>query len=82
GAFVTSLGERDRLEVIAFNIEPKMLFDTLQPTGNDTRTAALQFLDEQKPRGSTLLDPAIRMAYRYREPGRQLNVVVISDGMT
>ena len=82
GAFVTSLNERDRLEVIAFNIEPKMLFDTLQPTSDDTRTAALQFLDEQKPRGSTLLDPAIRMAYRYREPERQLNVVVISDGMT
>ncbi len=32
--------------------------------------------------GGTVLQPAIEAAYRYRDDDRQLNVVVLSDGMT
>ncbi|HEY1785618.1 MAG TPA: VWA domain-containing protein, partial [Pirellulales bacterium] len=39
-------------------------------------------LREQRAMGGTILNPAIEAAYRYHDNDRQLNVVVLSDGMT
>src|SRR5690606_28953379 len=50
---------------------------------NDANLAvARAFLDEQIPRGGTVLNPAVQLAYKYHNPDRPLNVVVLSDGMT
>jgi Ca-activated chloride channel family protein len=58
------------------------MFNTLQPVTEDGKTEALAFLDSQRARGGTSLRPALTTAYRYRDPDRTLNVVVLSDGMT
>ena len=49
---------------------------------DDARRQANEFLRSQKAMGGTLLRPAIEAAYRYHDSDRQLNVVVLSDGMT
>jgi len=81
-AFVQSLGENDRFEVIAFNIAADPLFNAPTPVTPEAKTRAGDFLKSQKAMGGTILNPAIEAAYRYREADRQLNVVVLSDGMT
>ncbi len=82
GAFVQSLGEEDRFELIAFNIAASPLFNTATPVTAESRQQATEFLNSQKAMGGTVLNPAIEAAYRYRDSDRQLNVVVLSDGMT
>jgi Ca-activated chloride channel family protein len=81
-AFVQSLGESDRFEVIAFNIAADPLFNAPTQVTAETKTRAADFLRSQKAMGGTILNPAIEAAYRYRGADRQLNVVVLSDGMT
>ncbi len=81
-AFVDALGEEDRFEVITFNISPQTLFNSLQQVDEQSKEQAFAFLDTQKARGGTVLRPALTTAYRYQDPDRTLNVVVLSDGMT
>lgn len=81
-AFMKSLGEEDRFEVMSFNAATNTLFAGLQPTSAQRLQQAQQFLDEQRARGGTVLRPAISAAYRYQDSDRILNVVVLSDGMT
>ncbi len=82
GAFVDSLGEDDRFEVITFNIAPQTLFNSLEQVNGQAKEQAITFIESQKARGGTILRPALTTAYRYRDPDRTLNVVVLSDGMT
>lgn len=81
-AFVKELSEQDRFEIITFNVQPNQLFKTLQPADDAHLKEADIFLDQQAPRGGTNLVPAIRTAYSYANPDRQLNVIILSDGMT
>ena len=81
-AFVQSLGDDDRFEVITFNIAATPLFGSITPVSADTRKQASDFLATRKAMGGTVLQPAIEAAYRYYNADRQLNVVVLSDGMT
>ena len=81
-AFVQSLGEDDRFEVITFNIAATPLFGNITPVSDDTRKQASEFLATRKAMGGTVLQPALQAAYRYYNADRQLNVVVLSDGMT
>jgi Ca-activated chloride channel homolog len=81
-AFVQSLDDKDRFELIAFNIAPKPLFNSVSPVNEETKRQAEEFLRSQQARGGTVLNPAIEAAYRYHDNDRQLNVVVLSDGMT
>ncbi|MBI2190939.1 MAG: VWA domain-containing protein [Planctomycetes bacterium] len=82
GAFIRELGTPDRLEVLTFNVQSHALFRHLRPADESAKSAALDFLASQSPRGGTLLHPAITAAYRYGESPRTLNVVILSDGMT
>jgi len=81
-AFIGALGAEDRFEVITFNVAANPLFRELQVADNMSKNQAEDFLAKQKARGGTVLEPAIRTAYRYNDPDRPLNVVVLSDGMT
>lgn len=81
-AFIDSLGEEDRFEVIAFNNSPKLLFNQLTETNDSAKNEAAEFLKNQYAKGGTELRPAVNAAYRYKREDRELNVVILSDGMT
>ena len=81
-AFVQSLDDKDRFELIAFNIAAEPLFSSASPVNGETKKQAVEFLRSQKAMGGTVLNPAIEAAYRYHDSDRPLNVVVLSDGMT
>jgi Ca-activated chloride channel homolog len=81
-AFVEALGPEDRLELITFNLQPNTLFGELKPADEAGQTAATEFLRSQQARGGTVLRPALQTAYKYRDDDRQLNVVLLSDGIT
>src|SRR5687767_4412332 len=82
GAFVRSLKPEDRFEVIAFNVQPTPLFSAATEAGDEAKAKAEQFLAERRPAGGTVLNPAITAAYKYAAPGRTLNVVLLSDGLS
>jgi Ca-activated chloride channel family protein len=81
-AFVQSLGEQDRFDVITFNIAANTLFNEATSATTESKQRAAEYLASQRAMGGTVLRPAIEAAYRYRDSDRQLNVVVLSDGMT
>jgi len=80
--FVETLGAEDRLEILTFNVAPNALFGKLLAAGADAKANARAYLAGQKARGGTSLRPALAAAYRYADPDRPLNVVILSDGMT
>jgi Ca-activated chloride channel homolog len=80
--FVKQLAPEDRFEMMAFNVAPRTLFNDLQAPEPEAVERAVAFLQEQKPRGGTQMRGALEVAYKYRDPDRTLNVVVLSDGMT
>ncbi|MEM9369172.1 MAG: VWA domain-containing protein, partial [Planctomycetota bacterium] len=81
-AFVESLAEEDRFECMAFNLQPTPLFQGLRVASKENLHAASAFFNTQRARGGTVLGPALRSAYTYRDDDRPLNVVLLSDGMT
>ncbi len=81
-AFINSLDEQDRFELMAFNVSPAPLWGSLQTVSDDAQQQAAEFLAGQRARGGTSLRPAIVAAYRYDDPDRVLNIVILSDGMT
>jgi Ca-activated chloride channel family protein len=81
-SFIQSLGPDDRFEVIAFNIAPNTLFNESRPANEENLKQATSFLASQRALGGTVLRPAIDTAYRYQDPDRTLNVVILSDGIT
>jgi Ca-activated chloride channel family protein len=81
-SFIDGLGKDDRFEVITFNAMPTPLFKQLQAASDENKRRGVGFLESQRARGGTVLAPAITSAYRYRDPDRSLNVVVLSDGLT
>jgi len=82
GSFIDSLGREDRFEVMAFNTQPTLHFQSLSDVNDASRRAAKDFLLDQRARGGTVLRPAVMTAYKYKSEDRPLNVVVLSDGMT
>lgn len=81
-AFIQALGPEDRFEVITFNRQPHTLFGSLQASNDDNSSKALTFLQTQEARGGTALRPALATAFKYGNPDRPLNTVILSDGMT
>ncbi len=81
-AFIESLGPEDRFDCLAFNLAPTPLFRGLQPADENHLNQAQRFLETQRARGGTVLQPALSAAYAYRDDDRPLNVVLLSDGMT
>jgi Ca-activated chloride channel family protein len=81
-AFTDEIGEKDRFEVMTFNVAPQVLFKELRPGTDTARAESRAFMATQQARGSTELVPAMTTAYKYGDPDRTLNVVILSDGMT
>jgi Ca-activated chloride channel family protein len=81
-AFIESLSDEDRFDCVAFNLTPTGLFDEVRPATKDNLDSAGDFFRTQRARGGTVLGPAIRKAYGYRDSDRPLNVVLLSDGLT
>jgi Ca-activated chloride channel family protein len=81
GAFLRSLAPEDRFEVIAFNTAPELLFQKLEAASAANIDNAMEFLGSKRAIGGTVLRSALQTAYRYGEPDRPLNVVVLSDGI-
>jgi Ca-activated chloride channel family protein len=82
GAFINELGDKDRFELLTFNVQLQPLFRQLTPVNVDTRQQSVAFLATQRAAGGTVLNPAITTAYKYANPDRTLNVVILSDGLT
>ena len=82
GAFIAELGEKDRFEVMAFNVQPYLAFHELRAATAEVKQEANSFLATQQARGGTVLNPALTTAYKYANPDRPLNVVILSDGLT
>jgi len=81
-AFIDELGPEDRFEMMTFNVNPETLFNAMQPADTTNKDTAKAYLDDQRARGGTVLAPAMNTAYKYGDPDRTLNVVILSDGMT
>lgn len=81
-AFLGSLGQGDRCEVMTFNNVPSFNFGAMRDVDKASKKEAKQFLNSQRARGGTALRPAMEAAIRYKDPDRPLNVVILSDGMT
>jgi len=81
-AFVNGLDTGDRFELLTFNVQPNPLFGSLREVSGDAQTEARRLLKNQSARGGTVLKPALLTAYKYADPDRVLNVVVLSDGLT
>jgi Ca-activated chloride channel family protein len=82
GAFISELGDKDRFEVMTFNVQPYLAFRSLRAADESAKRDAIGFLESQQARGGTVLNPALTTAYKYASPDRALNVVVLSDGLT
>ena len=82
GAFIEELGDKDRFEVMTFNVQPSLAFQKLRPADATARQDAMNFLGSQQARGGTVLNPALTTAYKYADADRPLNVIVLSDGLT
>lgn len=81
-AFVDELGQEDRFEVMAFNVNAETVFGELRPGTAEMKEQAKAFMSSKSARGGTVLAPAMTAAYKYGDPDRTLNVVILSDGMT
>ncbi len=81
-AFVESLGPADRFELITFNVTPHTMFNDLTPTTDETKQQAAEFLASRRAAGGTVLRATVETAYRYQADDRELNIVILSDGMT
>jgi Ca-activated chloride channel family protein len=81
-AFINELGDKDRFEVMTFNVQPYLAFQKLRAADATARQDAGAFLATQQARGGTVLNPALTTAYKYADADRPLNVILLSDGMT
>ncbi len=81
-AFIDTLEEGDRFEVMTFNIAPSLAFNQLQAANAESRGQSREFLGSAEAAGGTALKPAVETAYRFADSDRPLNVVILSDGLT
>ena len=81
-AFIAELADKDRFEIITFNVTPTTLFNELAVANDKSKASAATFLAGRSASGGTVLRPALQTAYKYRDEDRPLNVVILSDGMT
>lgn len=81
-AFIDEISDKDRFEVMTFNLSPNILFGELTSGSEAAKQKARTFMSSQRAKGGTELVPAMTTAYKYSEPDRILNVVILSDGMT
>ena len=81
-SFIESLGPEDRFEVITFNIAPEHVVQRIAARERGEHEAGGRVFGVAAGAGGTVLRPALDTAYKYQDPDRTLNVVILSDGMT
>lgn len=82
GAFLGELGEKDRFDVITFNVAPSPAFSSARQADAQAKSEAIAWLAGARAAGGTVLEPALTTAYKYASGDRPLSVVILSDGMT
>lgn len=80
-SFIRSLDEKDRFELITFNIQPAAAFRELRTASEENKEEGARILQTQTARGGTRLTPAMTMAYQYVQSDREAVIVLMSDGM-
>src|SRR5690606_24542284 len=81
-AFIAELGEKDRFEVMTFNVSPSLAFSEARAATPENKHEGMAWLNDARAAGGTILEPALQTAYRYATTDRPLNVVILSDGLT
>jgi Ca-activated chloride channel family protein len=81
-AFIAELGDKDRFEVMTFNVSPSLAFSEMRGATPENKHEAMSWLDYARAAGGTVLEPALSTAYKYATADRPLNVVILSDGLT
>ncbi len=77
---VSLLRPEDRFNVMTFSVEARPWVDALQPANKETKTAATQWIREQRAAGGTNIDDALSKALALRSGDRLFMVVFITDG--
>ncbi|MCX5662616.1 MAG: VIT and VWA domain-containing protein [Planctomycetota bacterium] len=81
-SMLATLSPQDRFEVLAFNVQTLPLFRQLSDATPENRAQATAFIAQQHAAGGTALRPAVQAGCAYATGERQLNVVILSDGLT
>ncbi|MGV3531272.1 MAG: VIT and vWA domain-containing protein, partial [Chthoniobacteraceae bacterium] len=81
-AFIAELGDKDRFEVMTFNVSPSLAFSEMRGATAENKHEAMAWLNDARAAGGTVLEPALGTAYRYATADRPLNVIILSDGLT
>ena len=80
-SFISLLGEKDRYELITFNTSPTPLFNKLTSPSEDATRQFNTALQNTKARGGTAIEPALTLAYKYATHEKNINIVIVSDGI-
>ncbi|HEX4416392.1 MAG TPA: VIT domain-containing protein [Kofleriaceae bacterium] len=80
GLLIESLGDADRLELIAFSSAPRRFKPDAVHATRGERAAALDWLRGQRAGGGTEMRSAVIEAMRALRPGSQRQVVLATDG--
>jgi Ca-activated chloride channel family protein len=80
GLVIESLGDADRLELIAFSSQPRHYKPAAVHATRAERAAAVAWLTGQKAGGGTEMESAVIEAMRALRPGSQRQVVLATDG--
>lgn len=80
-AFIDLLDEEDRYELITFNTMPQPLFNKLTSPSIDASRQFKNTLQTLNARGGTSIEPALNLAYKYANSDKNLNIVILSDGI-
>jgi Ca-activated chloride channel homolog len=78
---VSRLTDQDRLNVIAFDDQIQSLYTQMEPVTNQSRTAALRFLDSVNEGGGTDIGRALEEALKHQRPSAERPIVLLlTDG--
>lgn len=77
---IESLGEDDRLELIAFSSEPRRYTPAAVAATRDEKQAAIRWLRALSAGGGTEMRTAVVAALHLLRPGAQRQVVIATDG--
>jgi Ca-activated chloride channel family protein len=80
-SFISLLGEKDRYELITFNTSPTPLFNKLTSPSEEATRQFNTALQNTKARGGTAIEPALTLAYKYATQEKNINIVIVSDGI-
>jgi len=78
--FIKSLSEKDRFELITFNIAPTALFNSLVPATPENCNKAIKFMRRLTGNGGTDIYPALQLALQLQTNDRAGAIVLVSDG--